>query len=96
MWLLEQRYFVPRYDERLQTVRKEGSFEEFALRVARTIASAETLYIDDADPLSLEWLQILERNIAADILGRRFLFNSPCLFSAAAGLTLRPEFAALI
>jgi ribonucleoside-diphosphate reductase alpha chain len=96
MWLLEQRYFVMRYDERLQTVRKEGSVEEFALRVARTIASAETCYLDAADPLSLEWLQILEKNIAADILGRRFLFNSPCLFSAAAGLTLKPEFASLI
>jgi ribonucleoside-diphosphate reductase alpha chain len=96
MWLLEQRYFVPRYDADIQAVRKEKSFEEFALRVARTIASAETLYLDAAEPASLEWLKILEQNIASDILNRRFLFNSPCLFSAAAGLTLKPEFAAVI
>ena len=96
MWLLEQRYFVPRYDERIQGIRKEGGFEEFALRVARTIASAETLYLDAGDPASLEWLQILEKNIASDILGRRFLFNSPCLFSSSAGLTVQPEFASII
>ena len=27
MWLLEQRYFVPRYDAKIQTLRKEKSFE---------------------------------------------------------------------
>ena len=96
MWLLEQRYFVPRYDERTRSIRKEASFEEFAQRIARTITSAETLYLDAADPLSLEWLRILEQNIAGDILCRRFLFNSPCLFSTAAGLTTKPEFANII
>ena len=96
MWLLEQRYFVPRYDAKIQAARKEKSFEEFALRVARTIASAEMLYLDAAEPASLEWLRILEQNIASDILNSRFLFNSPCLFSAAAGLTLKPEFASII
>ena len=96
MWLLEQRYFVPRYDAKIHALRKENSFEEFALRVARTIASAETLFLDAQQPASLEWLQILEQNIASDILNRRFLFNSPCLFSAAAGLTLKPDFAGVI
>ena len=96
MWLLEQRYFVERYDERIRTTRKECSFEEFALRIARTVASAETRYLDAADPLSLEWLQVLEKNIMNDILSRRFLFNSPCLFNAAAGLTQKPEFASVI
>ncbi|MDR2180411.1 MAG: adenosylcobalamin-dependent ribonucleoside-diphosphate reductase [Synergistaceae bacterium] len=96
MWLLEQRYFVPRYDAKIQTVRKEKSFEEFALRVARTIASAETPYLNAAASASLDWLRTLEQNIASDILNRRFLFNSPCLFSAAAGLTLDPEFASII
>jgi ribonucleoside-diphosphate reductase alpha chain len=96
MWLLEQRYFVPRYDERTRGTRKERTFEEFSLRVARTVASAETLYLDPADPRSLEWLQILEKNIMSDVLNRRFLFNSPCLFSAAAGLTVKPEFASII
>jgi ribonucleoside-diphosphate reductase alpha chain len=93
-WLLEQRYFVPRWDDR--GVRKERTFEEFARRVARTVTSAEAQYLDPADPASLEWLQILEKNMAADILGRRFLFNSPCLFNAAAGLTVEPDFASII
>ena len=88
VWLLEQRYFVPRYDPEAQSVRKEKNFEEFARRVSRTIASAEVNYSD-----SVEWIRTLEKNIASDILGRRFLFNSPCLFSAAAGLTILPEFA---
>jgi len=96
MWLLEQRYFVERYDERTKATRKECSFEEFALRIARTVASAESCYLDAADPLSLEWLQVLEKNIMNDILSRRFLFNSPCLFNAAAGLTQKSEFASII
>jgi ribonucleoside-diphosphate reductase alpha chain len=96
MWLLEQRYFVSRCDEKTGAVRKERSFEEFTRRVSRTVASAETLYLDAAAPGSLEWLQTLEKNIASDILERRFLFNSPCLFSAAAGLTVKPEFTSII
>ena len=91
LWLLEQRYFVPRYDPEIQAVRKEKDFEEFARRVARTVASAEVNYSDSA-----EWIRTVEKNIASDILGRRFLFNSPCLFSAAAGLTVIPELAAII
>ncbi len=91
MWLLEQRYFVPRYDSEIQAVRKENTFEEFARRVARTVASAEVNYSDSAD-----WIRTIEKNIAADMLGRRFLFNSPCLFSSAAGLTTIPELAGII
>ena len=91
LWLLGQRYFVQRYDAAINGVRQESSFEEFARRVSRTVAAAEVNYSDDD-----EWLQTLEKNIAHDILNRRFLFNSPCLFSAAAGLTLNPEFAELI
>ena len=91
MWLLDQRYFVPRYDHEIQAVRNENTFEEFARRVARTVASAEVNYSDSAD-----WIRTIEKNIAADILGRRFLFNSPCLFSAAAGLTVIPELAGII
>ena len=91
MWLLEQRYFVPRYDPETKAVRNEKNFEEFARRVARTVASAEVNYSDSAD-----WIRTIEKNIAADILGRRFLFNSPCLFSAAAGLTVIPELAGII
>ena len=96
MWLLSQRYFVQRYDASSGGLRKEASFEEFARRISRTIASAETRYLDPTAPESLEWLQTLEKNIANDILCRRFLFNSPCLFSSAAGLTVKPEFADLL
>ena len=91
LWLLDQRYFVQRYDGEIKTTRKENNFEEFTQRVARTIASFETLYSD-----SLEWIKTLELNIRNDILSRRFLFNSPCLFSAAAGLTIIPELAEII
>lgn len=95
MWLLAQRYFVEMYDYKLQKLRREATFEEFARRVARTVASAETEYLNN-EPESLQWLINLEKNIASDILNRRFLFNSPCLFSAAAGLTVQPEFAEII
>ena len=91
MWLLEQRYFVQRYDAETRSLRKESSFEEFARRVSRTVASAEVNYSDDA-----EWIRTIEKNIADDILNRRFLFNSPCLFSAAAGLTVIPEMSVII
>lgn len=96
MWLLAQRYFVQRYDASIGALRKERSFEEFARRIARTIASAETLYLDSEDPSAVEWLRTLEKNIASDILNRRFLFNSPCLFSSAAGLTVQPQFAEVL
>lgn len=91
MWLLNQRYFVQRYDSELKGNRQENNFEEFTRRVARTVASAEVNYSDD-----INWLKTLEKNIANDILNRRFLFNSPCLFSSAAGLTVNPEFAEII
>lgn len=95
MWLLEQRYFVPRYVASIGGIEKEKTFEEFARRVARTITSAETLYLSNNNE-AVEWLRTLEKNITSDILNRRFLFNSPCLFSAAAGLTIIPEFAEII
>ncbi|MBN1333152.1 MAG: adenosylcobalamin-dependent ribonucleoside-diphosphate reductase [Synergistales bacterium] len=92
-WLLSQRYFADVYDASTGEIRKEKSFEEFARRVARTIASAETNYLDKDDPKALSWLITLETNIFNDILNRRFLFNSPCLFGSAAGLTNQPEMA---
>lgn len=95
-WLLAQRYFIHRYDEEEGGVRQERSFEEFARRVARIIASAETLYLDKNDAKSLLWLQTLEKNIFNDILNRRFLFNSPCLFGAGAGMTTDPKLSTLV
>ena len=38
MWLLNQRYFVQRYDSELKGNRQENNFEEFARRVSRTVA----------------------------------------------------------
>ncbi len=92
LWLLDQRYFARRYDPALREVRKEKTFEEFARRVARVIAAAETLYLSGTAE-DLEWLRTLELNIFEDILNRRFLFNSPCLFGAGAGLTVDPSLA---
>lgn len=89
MWLLDQRYFARRYDSVSGTVRKETSFGEFARRVARIVASAETAYLGGS-PSDLEWLRRLENSIYDDITNRRFLFNSPCLFGAGAGMTVDP------
>ncbi|MDD3688821.1 MAG: adenosylcobalamin-dependent ribonucleoside-diphosphate reductase [Synergistaceae bacterium] len=90
MWLLDQRYFARRYDPSTGNVRKEATFEEFARRVARIVTSAETLYLSGGEG-DLEWLRRLEGNIYEDILNRRFLFNSPCLFGTGAGMTVDPE-----
>ncbi|HCL79204.1 MAG TPA: adenosylcobalamin-dependent ribonucleoside-diphosphate reductase [Synergistaceae bacterium] len=90
LWLLDQRYFARRYDGTLEDLRKENTFEEFARRVARILASTETLYLSGGEG-DLQWLRTLERNIFTDILERRFLFNSPCLFGTGAGLTVDPE-----
>ncbi|NLK19920.1 MAG: hypothetical protein GX310_09010, partial [Synergistaceae bacterium] len=90
MWLLEQRYFANRYDPALGSVRKESSFAEFARRVARIVAAAETTYLKGSGA-DLDWLRRLEGNIYNDIINRRFLFNSPCLFAAGAGMTVDPN-----
>ena len=89
LWLLEQRYFANRFDPSLGQVRKESSFGEFARRVARVLAAAETQYLTGSEE-DLEWLRRLENNIFSDIVNRRFLFNSPCLFAAGAGMTVSP------
>jgi len=91
LWLLNQRYFIERYDAEIKAVRKEKTFAELARRVAKTIASAETEYSN-----SVEWVRTLEKNITSDILNRRFLFNSPCLFDSGVGLAHIPEFAEII
>ncbi|NLM70372.1 MAG: adenosylcobalamin-dependent ribonucleoside-diphosphate reductase [Synergistaceae bacterium] len=90
MWLLDQRYFARRFDADVQEIRKERTFTEFARRVSRTVACAESRYLDGGEE-SLEWLRRLELNIFDDIRSRRFLFNSPCLFAAGAGQTVDPQ-----
>ncbi len=89
LWLLDQRYFARRYDSGSGTIRKETSFGEFARRVARIVASAETAYLGGSAS-DLDWLRRLENSICDDITHRRFLFNSPCLFGAGAGMTVDP------
>ena len=56
---------MQRFDSEINGNRQENNFEEFARRVARTVASAEVNYCD-----SVEWLKTLEKNIASDILNR--------------------------
>ncbi len=90
LWLLGQRYFLQRFDHETNAGRTEA-LPDFCRRVARTVASAETQYTSD-----IEWLKTLELCIYDDIMNRRFLFNSPCLFSASAGLTMIPEFSRII
>ena len=89
LWLLEQRYFIPRFDK--GQIRKENSFSELARRVSRSLSAFETLYSTD-----IEWIRILEANMEADILEKRFLFNSPCLFNAGASLALDARYSDLV
>ena len=92
-WLLEQRYFAQRYDASVGGLRQERNFEEFARRVSRIVCSAESLYRKSED---IEWIRRLEKNLFADLVEGRFIFNSPCLFASGAGMTRIPELAELI
>ena len=92
-WLLDQRYFAERYDAQMGGLRKERSFEEFARRVSRIVCTAESLYLAEGD---IQWLRCLEKNLFADLVEGRFIFNSPCLFASGAGMTRVPELAELI
>ena len=92
-WLLEQRYFADRYDAQVGGLRKERNFEEFARRVSRIVASAESLYRKEDE---IGWIRRLEKNLFADLVEGRFIFNSPCLFASGAGMTRVPELAELI
>lgn len=92
-WLLEQRYFADRYDPETGGLRKERSFEEFARRVSRIVCTAESLYRQASE---IEWIRRLEKNLFADLVEGRFIFNSPCLFASGAAMTRVPELAELI
>lgn len=97
-WLLEQRYFLPMYRGEGQ-IGKEDSFSLFANRIARIIASAETEnipYPSKNEKKEDEWLRTLEKSIYNDIVSKSFLFNSPCLFGAGAGLTQDPQYAKIL
>ena len=90
-WLLDQRYFMKRWFPETEQMGKETTFHEIARRVSRVLAAAESTYTENR-----EHVQVIEENIAADMEEKRFLFNSPCLFSAGAGLIADKEMADLI
>ena len=90
-FILEQRYYLNRYDSKIEKVRKENCYFELCRRVARMIASAETLYTDD-----IERIRLIENNIFYDMWERRFLFNSPALFNLGIDLTTDVELSTII
>ena len=91
IWLLEQRYFMKRWFPEKEHEDKETTCHEVARRVSRTLAAAESNYSND-----VERVINLERNIAADMEEKRFLFNSPCLFSSGAGLISDKDMASVM
>lgn len=84
--VLKLRYYVNKADGT-----KENSFDELCRRVARTIASAETLYSND-----LENIAKIEKSVYKDMMEHKFLFNSPCLFSCGAGQINNVKFSNLL
>lgn len=92
-WLLSQRYCLDRWDSDAKALRPESGIEEVARRVSRIITSSESLNVSAKD---LPWLRTLELNLFNDILSGQFLFNSPCLFGAGAGLVNDPEWVDLV
>lgn len=78
--ILEKRYFMDKYDNT-----KEKTFNELCRRVARVVASGETLYTKD-----VSIIKGLELSIFYDMINKLFLFNSPALFSAGTGMAKDP------
>lgn len=84
--VLNMRYYLD-----LPDGKKESTFHELCIRVSRIAATAEVLYTDD-----IEYIRLVEKSIYADMMSGRFLFNSPALFSAGAGLTTHPRLSHLL
>lgn len=80
--ILKMRYFSVKADGN-----KEENFSELCRRVARTMASAETLYYNDIDSI-----KNVENSIYIDMMEHKFLFNSPALFSSGAGQSLSKKY----
>jgi ribonucleoside-diphosphate reductase alpha chain len=108
--ILKERYFCKRlrvkykYNEPDINVRyiedTELYIEELFGRVARIVASAESLYINkvceylDENPLA--WIKTIEKNIYADLMNKRFIFNTPALYNAGAELVMDKNFVDLV
>jgi ribonucleoside-diphosphate reductase alpha chain len=84
--ILKDRYYMQTLDGN-----KEKTFSELCQRVSKIVASAETLYTKDS-----KFINSLAESIYNDMVSKRFLFNSPCLFSAGIGLTNIKEYNELI
>ncbi len=75
--ILKRRYYLKKKDGTYI----EKSWEEVSKRVARTIASAESLYTND-----VEAIRKTEEKFYEIISSRVFIPNSPCLFNSGTGI----------
>jgi len=80
--VMNLRYFIE-----LPEGKKETKFSELCRRVSRVVAAEEFTSKD----INLEYIQTVEKSIYNDMMSKRFLFNSPALFSAGVGISSNPE-----
>jgi len=80
--VMNLRYFIE-----LPEGKKETKFSELCRRVSRVVAAEEFTSKD----INLEYIQTIEKSIYNDMMSKRFLFNSPALFSAGVGISSNPE-----
>ena len=100
--LFAKRYYVPYFDTSTNEMNKESKLDQLIKRVGRIVASGlvrefntqnNWLKIKSSDyddtclkEKFLALMKIVEFNIRKDISLKRFLFNSPALFSSGVGL----------
>lgn len=82
--ILKLRYFLD-----LPNDEKETSFKQLCRRVSRTIVANEQS--DD-----INYKKNIEKHIYNDMLSHKFLFNSPCLFSAGVGISNNKELSKIL
>ena len=78
-----------RYFMELPDGKKETTFSELCRRVSRVVAAEE--FAGSLSDINLEYVRIIEKSIYNDMMSKRFLFNSPALFSAGVGISSDPE-----
>lgn len=100
--LFAKRYYVPYFDTSTNEMNKESKLDQLIKRVGRIVASGlikefnkqvhwfkiKSSNYDDTclKEKFLALMKIVEFNIRKDISLKRFLFNSPALFSSGVGL----------
>lgn len=100
--LFAKRYYVPYFDTSTNEMNKESKLDQLIKRVGRIVASGlvrefntqnnwlkiKSSDYDDAclKEKFLALMKIVEFNIRKDVSLKRFLFNSPALFSSGVGL----------